>query len=64
MALPPPPPPMLRFHTAGFNGYSVEFSSFFEGKLACAAASNFGIVGNGRLFVLNIHPQGLAIERM
>ncbi|ORX60867.1 WD40 repeat-like protein [Piromyces finnis] len=58
------PIPMLTFHTAGYNGYSVEFSSFFEGKLACAAASNYGIVGNGRLFVLNIHPQGLAVERI
>ena len=42
-----------RFRTEGYNGYSVAFSPFFENKIACASAANFGIVGNGRLWVLN-----------
>ena len=41
-----------RFKTNGFNGYGVEFSPFFENRLAVASAANFGIVGNGRLWVL------------
>ncbi|RKP33801.1 WD40-repeat-containing domain protein [Dimargaris cristalligena] len=37
--------------TAGFNGYSVQFSPFYEHVIACAGAANFGLVGNGRLTV-------------
>ena len=33
---------------AGFNGYSVKFSPYHEGRLAVATAQNFGIIGNGR----------------
>ena len=32
----------------GFNGYSVKFSPYHEGRLAVATAQNFGIIGNGR----------------
>lgn len=32
----------------------LAFSPFFENKLACASAANFGIVGNGRLWVLGV----------
>ncbi|KAH6601771.1 hypothetical protein BASA61_001798 [Batrachochytrium salamandrivorans] len=49
--------------TAGFNGYSVEFSPFFEDRLACASAANFGIAGNGRLWILRLYPDGLQVER-
>jgi len=42
---------MLQFHTE-FSGYSVEFSPFDETRLACATAQHFGIVGNGRQYVL------------
>jgi len=31
----------------------LAFSPFFENKVACASAANFGIVGNGRLWILN-----------
>ncbi|KAJ1557881.1 peroxisomal targeting signal 2 receptor, partial [Cladochytrium tenue] len=31
----------------------VEYSPFFEHRLACASAANFGIVGNGRLWIFN-----------
>ena len=34
---------------AGFNGYSVKFSPYHEGRLAVATAQNFGIIGNGQL---------------
>lgn len=44
---------MQRFHTKGFNGYATEFSPFFKERIAVASAANFGIVGNGRLWVLN-----------
>ncbi|KAI8929443.1 WD40-repeat-containing domain protein [Entophlyctis helioformis] len=47
-------PPHMRFRTAGFSGYSVEFSPFFENRLACASAANFGIAGNGRLWILQL----------
>ncbi|KAJ1550531.1 peroxisomal targeting signal 2 receptor [Nowakowskiella sp. JEL0078] len=51
-----------KFRTIGFNGYAVEFSPFFEYKLACASASNYGIVGNGKLWILNVGPQGIVVE--
>ncbi|KIY95151.1 peroxin-7 [Monoraphidium neglectum] len=49
---------MPRFHTT-FNGYSVKFSPFVESRLAVATAQNFGIIGNGRLHVLESTPAGL-----
>lgn len=49
---------MLSFRTAGYNGYGVQYSPYFDNKLAVATASNYGLVGNGRLFVLNIGPDG------
>ncbi|KAJ3358722.1 peroxisomal targeting signal 2 receptor [Kappamyces sp. JEL0680] len=38
--------------TPGFNPYSVQWSPFHPDRIAIASAANFGIVGNGRLFVL------------
>ncbi|ORY17722.1 WD40 repeat-like protein [Rhizoclosmatium globosum] len=49
----PPPSPSLIFRTSGYQGYAVEFSPFFENRVAVASAANFGIAGNGRLFVLH-----------
>jgi hypothetical protein len=37
-----------------FQGYSVRFSPFEETKLAVATSQNFGIVGNGRQYVLQV----------
>ena len=37
-----------------FQGYSVKFSPFEEGKLAVATAQNFGIIGNGKQYVLHV----------
>ncbi|KAI3958435.1 hypothetical protein MKW98_011123 [Papaver atlanticum] len=39
-----------------FNGYSVKFSPFYEHRLAVATSQNFGILGNGRIHVLDINP--------
>ncbi|KAL5575227.1 hypothetical protein UlMin_016926 [Ulmus minor] len=39
-----------------FNGYSVKFSPFFENRIAVATAQNFGILGNGRLHILDLSP--------
>lgn len=49
---------MLSFRTRGYNGYGVQYSPYFDNKLAVATASNYGLVGNGKLFVLNIEPNG------
>eukprot|EP00878_Enallax_costatus_P020020 GHUV01021148.1.p1 GENE.GHUV01021148.1~~GHUV01021148.1.p1 ORF type:complete len:123 (+),score=33.70 GHUV01021148.1:193-561(+) len=49
---------MPRFKTT-FNGYSVKFSPFIESRLAVATAQNFGIIGNGRLHILEMTPGGL-----
>ncbi|KAI9024349.1 WD40-repeat-containing domain protein [Phycomyces nitens] len=55
-----------KFRTEGFNGYSVQWSPFFENKLAVAASSNFGLVGNGRLYLLAAGggPEGIMAERV
>ncbi|KAF3957996.1 hypothetical protein CMV_017043 [Castanea mollissima] len=39
-----------------FNGYSVKFSPFYESRLAVATAQNFGILGNGRVHILDLPP--------
>lgn len=49
---------MLSYRTKGYNGYGVAYSPFFDNKIAVATAANYGLVGNGRLFILNIEPNG------
>ncbi|KAA8651532.1 hypothetical protein EYZ11_005880 [Aspergillus tanneri] len=51
---------MLRYRTEGYHGCAVKYSPFFDNRLAVAASSNFGLVGNGRLFVLELTPNGIA----
>ncbi|TPX59371.1 hypothetical protein PhCBS80983_g02557 [Powellomyces hirtus] len=57
---------VLRFRTAGYNGYAIEYSPFFENRIACATAANFGIVGNGRLWLLGVGagPDGMSVDRV
>ncbi|KAL2220664.1 WD40-repeat-containing domain protein [Thermoascus aurantiacus ATCC 26904] len=50
---------MLQFRTEGFNGCAVKYSPFFDNRLAVAASANFGLVGNGRLYVLELTPNGI-----
>lgn len=45
------------FYRSEFQGYSVRFSPYEEGRIAVATAQNFGIVGNGKQLVLDISPQ-------
>ncbi|MCJ1408849.1 peroxisomal targeting signal 2 receptor [Ptychographa xylographoides] len=54
---------MLEFRTQGFNGYAVKYSPFFDSRLAVASAANFGLVGNGRLYILGLTPQGIVAEK-
>lgn len=49
---------MLSFRTRGYNGYALQYSPFFDNKLAVATAANFGLVGNGRLYILDISANG------
>jgi hypothetical protein len=43
--------PSLELHS--FACYSLAFSPFYPAKLAIAGAANFGLVGNGRLSIVN-----------
>lgn len=54
---------MLEFRTQGYNPYAVQYSPYYDHRVAVAAAANFGIVGNGRLFALGLTPQGVAVEK-
>lgn len=49
---------MLSFKTQGFNPYAVAYSPFFDSKIAVASSANFGLVGNGRLYILDLTPSG------
>lgn len=49
---------MLSFRTKGYNGYGIQYSPFFDNKLAIATAANYGLVGNGRLYIVSISPNG------
>ena len=51
---------MAPFRTA-FNGYAVKFSPFEEGRVAVATAQNFGIIGNGRQYVLQVQSSGMCL---
>lgn len=53
---------MLEFRTQGFNGYGVKYSPFFDSRLAVASAANFGLVGNGRLYILGLTASGIVAE--
>ncbi|KAK6431541.1 peroxisomal targeting signal 2 receptor [Oleoguttula sp. CCFEE 5521] len=54
---------MLEFRTAGFNPYSVKYSPFFDSRIAVGAGANFGLVGYGRLFILNLTSNGIVCEK-
>ncbi|SGZ28697.1 BQ5605_C027g10413 [Microbotryum silenes-dioicae] len=54
-----PPTSVRRCRTDGFAAYAVKFSPFFPHRLAVAGSANFGLVGNGRLSVLNTGGAGM-----
>jgi hypothetical protein len=55
---------MMEYRTKGFNGYGVKYSSFFDNRIAAATSANYGLVGNGRLFILRLTPGGIVAEKM
>lgn len=54
---------MLEFRTRGFNPYAVKYSPYYDSRIAVAASANYGIVGNGRLYVLGLTAQGIQVEK-
>ncbi|KAK4695441.1 peroxin-7, partial [Lecanoromycetidae sp. Uapishka_2] len=53
---------MLEYRTQGFNGYAVKYSPFFDSRIAVAASQHYGLVGNGRLYILGLTPKGIVAE--
>lgn len=53
---------MLSFRTTGYNGYACKYSPFFDNKIAVATAANYGLVGNGRLYILSIADDGSILQ--
>ena len=51
----------MRFKTM-FNGYSLAFSPFLEGRLAVTTSWYSGIIGNGQQYVLDTAPGGGLVE--
>lgn len=54
---------MLEFRTPGFKGFSIKYSPFFDSRIAVAAGQNYGLVGNGRLYVLGLTSNGIVAEK-
>lgn len=54
---------MLEFRTQGYQGYSVKYSPFFDSRIAVATSANFGLVGNGRLYILGLTANGVVAEK-
>lgn len=54
---------MLEFRTQGFNGYAVKYSPFFDSRIAVASSANYGLVGNGRLYILSLTPDGIVADK-
>lgn len=44
----------VKFRTASRHGYSVKYSPFNPTKFACSTAQNYGLQGNGTLFILEL----------
>lgn len=53
---------MIPFRTTGYNGYACKYSPFYDNKLAVATAANYGLVGNGRLYILSITNDGRMVQ--
>ncbi|CCK71883.1 Pex7p KNAG_0I00920 [Huiozyma naganishii CBS 8797] len=54
---------MLRFEMRGFSGYAVQYSPFLDSRLAVATGTNYGLIGNGKLWILDISPEGQMVTR-
>lgn len=49
---------MLSFRTTNYSGFAAKYSPFYDNKIAVATLANYGLAGNGRLFILQILPLG------
>jgi hypothetical protein len=54
---------ILAYRTQGFNGYAVKYSPFFDSRIAVSASANFGLMGNGRLYILSLTANGIQAEK-
>ncbi|KAF8853395.1 putative peroxisome biosynthesis protein (Peroxine-7) [Acephala macrosclerotiorum] len=54
----------MEFRTTGYNGYAVKYSPYFDSRLAVVASANFGLVGNGRVYILGLDANGIHAERV
>jgi len=54
---------MLEYRTQGFNGYAVKYSPFFDSRIAVATSQHYGLVGNGRLYILGLTSKGVVAEK-
>lgn len=54
---------MLTFQTPGFKAFATKWSPFFGDRLALATSQYYGLVGNGRLYLLNLGPNGITVGK-
>jgi peroxin-7 len=52
---------VVRVKTPSFSHHSLAFSPFYEDRLAVGSGANFGLVGNGRLHILQLGQGGLGV---
>ncbi|KAK2630569.1 hypothetical protein QTJ16_001389 [Diplocarpon rosae] len=55
---------IMEFRTPGYKGYDVKYSPYFDNKVAVAGAANYGLVGNGRGYILRLTNEGVACDQM
>lgn len=53
--------PLLRAKTPAFTHNGLAFSPFFEDRIAVASGANFGLIGNGRVHILQLGRAGLEV---
>ncbi len=55
---------VMEYRTLGYNGYDIKYSPYFDNRVAVAASANYGLVGNGRSFILRLTGQGIVCDNM
>eukprot|EP00794_Sanderia_malayensis_P000045 gene45-639_t len=55
---------MITFSTdKQFHGYSVQYNPFSSARIACVASKNFGLKGNGCLYLLSTFANDLKLDK-
>ncbi len=54
---------MLEFRSPGYNPYAVQYSPYYDSRVAVASSANFGIIGNGKLFVVELTAAGAQVGK-